>query len=214
MITNLWKTIDGFAHNVDSKFHEVRTPITTPICRFFIFLHMNHSHVTAIRFILLIAFLPLWINEHYYIAVLLLAINIILDIVDGDLARILSRDSDIRKFEDVMVDNTMVVVFPLALIWQGLIPGFLGAYYIFILTLSWWLSVIKRNEELQSNWLFRAQASSFLFITRFCIVTGLMFLYALFRVEVFSQAIITLSIILTISTVNDYCRIIRSRLRV
>ena len=214
MITNLWKIIDGYAKNVNNKFHEARKPITTPICRFFIFLHMNQSHVTGFRFILLVAFLPLWINAYYHIAVLLLAINIILDIVDGDLARILGRDSDIRKFEDVMVDNTMVVIFPLALIWQGLISGVLGAYYMFIATLSWWLSVIKRNEVLQSNWLFRAQASSFLFLTRFCIVTGLMFLYALFKVEVFSQAIITLSLILTICAVNDYYHIIRSRLRV
>ena len=211
MIKDLWKTVDKFASSIDSKFHENRKPITTPISRFFILLHMNQSHVTAIRFIMMIAFLPLWIYEHYQLAALLLAITILLDIVDGDLARILKTDSDLRKFEDVMADNIVVVIIPLALICQGLISGFLGAYYIFIVTLSWWLSAIKRNITTKSTGLFRAQASSFLFIIRFVVMPTLIFLYALFGVEVFSPTVITLSIILTLNTAKNYYHIIRSR---
>jgi len=212
MISNISKSIEKRASIINYYFHETRKPITAPISKFFIFLHINQSHVTAFRLVLLIAFLPLWINEHYNVAIMLLAINIILDIVDGDLARILKTDSDIRKFQDVMVDNIMVVILPLALIWQGLVSGFLGAYYIFIVMLSWWFSVIKRNHSSKSVWLFRAQASFFLFITRFCIVTILVFLYVLFNIEVFSEAIITLSIILTLNTAYNYSQIIRLRL--
>jgi phosphatidylglycerophosphate synthase len=211
VMTDFLKTVEGFANNIDYKFHEIRKPITTPICKFFIMLHMKESHITATRFIILIAFLSLWIHEHYYIAISLLAINIMLDVVDGDLARILNTDSDVRKFEDVMVDNIAVVVFPLALIWQGLISGFLGAYYIFMMTLSWWLSVIRRNSILRSKWLFRAQASPFLFIARFCIVTFLMFLYALFKLDAFSPVMIAVSTILTLGAGYDYWYIIRSK---
>ena len=214
MINKIWEINERFANNVDKKFHQFRRPVITPLCKFFIILHMNQSHVTAIRFIMLLAFLPIWISEHYGLASLLLAINIILDIADGDLARILKNDSDVRKFEDVMVDNIMVVILPLALIWQQLISGFLGSYYIFIVTLSWWLSVVNRNSVVRSKWLFRAQASPFLFITRFCVVTILIFLYGLFEIDIFTQAIIVLSIILTLNAVFDYYHIIRLKQKV
>jgi phosphatidylglycerophosphate synthase len=211
VINNISKAIERGASVVDYYFHESRKPITKLFSKIFISLHINQSHITAFRFVLLIAFLPLWIYEHYNVAITFLAINILLDIIDGDLARILNTDSDIRKFEDVMADNIMVVVLPLALIWQGLISGFLGGYYLFIVTLSWWLSVVKRNFVIKSNWLFRAQASFLLFVTRFCVVTLLMFIYVIFGVEIFSPAIITLSVILTLSSAYDYYQIIKAR---
>jgi phosphatidylglycerophosphate synthase len=211
MANNTWKTIEKIPGVVDYYFHRGRRPVTTSISKLLVFLHINPSHLTVFRFLLLVAFPPLWINNHYNIAVSFLAANILLDIVDGDLARILNTDSDKRKFEDVMVDNIMVIVLPLALIWQGIISGFLGGYYIFIATLSWWLSVVKRNLVSKSGWLFRAQASFLLFVARFCVITFLIFTYVLFGWDIFTATIITLSAILTLSSFYDYYRIVRVR---
>jgi phosphatidylglycerophosphate synthase len=214
LINNIREVIEKIPSILDYYFHTGRKPITSTLGKLFILLHISPSHLTAFRFVLLIAFLPLWIYEHYNIAVSLLAANILLDIVDGDLARMLNTDSDIRKFEDVMVDNIMVIVLPLALIWQGLISGFLGGYYLFIVTLSWWLSVVKRNLVLNSKWIFRAQASFLLFFTRFCVVTFLMFAYVAFGWDVFKPTIITLSVIMTLTSAYDYYYIARMKLKI
>lgn len=210
---NLYKNAGKLGNTIDKYFHQFREPVTIPTCKFLTLIHVKPSYITAIRLFILIAFLILWINELYQTAAILLAINILFDIIDGDLARFLKSDSDKRKFEDVTVDNVMVIILPLALIWQSTVSGFLGGYYIFIITLSWWLSVVRRNIGIQSEWLFKAQASSFLFTARFFIVTLLVFLYALFEVEIFSQTLIVLSVILTLNSVNDYLHIIKSTTR-
>ena len=209
--TRLWRVIEARSNAVDGAFHRLRQPVTRPVSRFFIKLHINQSVVTFLRFLMVIAFLPLWIYEHYYLAVLLLALNVFLDILDGDLARVLQQDSEIRKFEDVSVDNLVVVLLALALIGGGFVSGLVGAYYIFIATLSWWFSVVRRNQERRSAWLFHAQASSLLFLLRFCVVTILMFVYAFFQVDIFSFTLIVLSVILTLSALYDYWKITRAR---
>ncbi|HEY95745.1 MAG TPA: hypothetical protein G4O15_12500 [Dehalococcoidia bacterium] len=213
MMKRIYKEIGKIGINIDKYFHLFRQPITLPICRFLTLLHIKPSYITTTRIPILIGFVVLWVYEQYHIAVILLAINIFLDIIDGDLARFLDADSEVRKFKDVTVDNIMVVALPLALIWQGTVSGFIGGYYIFIVTLSWWLSVVRRNIDIQSDWLFKAQASSFLFTARFFIVTLLVFLYVLFEVDVFSLTLIVLSVILTLNSINNYRHIVKSKTR-
>ncbi len=100
-----------------------------------------------------------------------------------------------------------MVIYSLALIVKGLVSGVLGAYYVFALTASWWLSATRRRHLLKRN---RLQASSFLFFARFFILILLMFLYALFSIDVFEPAIVVLSVVLTISAAYDFFRIPRS----
>lgn len=212
MTNIIWRKLDKFGNTCYHTFRELRQPITGPICKFLIRLHINQSHVSLARIVILITFLPIWINQNYYTAILLLAAYFFLDLMDGDLARALKTESDLGKFEDVMSDNFMVVVFPLALIWQGLVPGFLGAYYIFVASLSWWLSVIRRNREVASDWLFRPEASGLLHFCRFWVITVLIVVYAFSRIDVFYITMLILSIVLTASVAYDYFQITKERL--
>jgi phosphatidylglycerophosphate synthase len=200
---NLNKLAIGI-ETLDRGFHEKREPVTTRISHVFISLGINDRHLTLARFLLALLFLPLWLSGFYQAAVTLLALNIILDVIDGDLARVLHTDSDVRKFLDVTVDNIVVILYPLALIWQGLISGFLGAYYIFVMTLSWWLSAIRRSTSVKSNWVFRAQATRLLFILRFVVLTVFMFVYAISGIDVFSSVVLFVSVCLTITSVYDF----------
>lgn len=135
--------------------------------------------------------------------------NYLLDILDGDLARMLGLDSDLGKFEDINSDNFAVVILMLALINKGLIMGLLGGYYIFAATLSWWLSVIRKIGSVRSDWLFKPEASATLHILRFWIVPILMIIYAFWRTDVFSVAISVVSVFLTIIMVCDYYQIVK-----
>jgi len=204
MISRLYGKAEAVANGIDTTLHRSRLPLTTLISKLFVKLHMNDRHVTAVRFVLVLAFLLFWMQEQYRIAALLLALNIVLDMVDGDFARLSNADSGLRSFVDVTVDNTEVVVYSLALIVKGLVSGVLGAYYVFVLTASWWLSATRRRHVLKWN---RLQASAFLFFTRFFVLIVLIFLYALFRVDVFEPAVIVVSIVLTLNAGYDFFRI-------
>jgi phosphatidylglycerophosphate synthase len=172
---------------------------------------INPSHVTGTRFFVLIAFFFLWINQEFIAAVMLLLLNWLLDGIDGDLARMKRVDSDLGKFEDVTADNFMVVILPLALTWQGLISGFTGAYYIFIVSLSWWFSVLRLNQKTKSTWIIKPQAAGLLHIPRFWTVTLLMFAYAFWHLDIFQEVIIILSVLLTYVVIQDYYQLIKRR---
>lgn len=143
---------------------------------------------------------------------IILAAYFFMDWIDGDLSRALKHDSDLGKFEDVTIDNLMVITFPFVLIWQKLIPGFLGALYIFLATQAWWFSVIRRNLAWKSDWLLRALAGSLLHILRYWVVTILIVLYAIWRLDWFTPVLWMLSIMMALHLAYDYYQIIKNRL--
>ena len=194
---------------IDFGYKRIHPHVTIPVCRVLNRFHVRPSYITIIRIGLLLGFFLGWINNHYILSVLLLVIYGFFDIIDGELARLIGTDSDLRKFQDLMADNLMVVILPLALILHEQVSGFFGAYYIFIATLSWWLSVLKLNDPKESNWIIRAQASTLLHLLRFWIIPISIFLYAFFRIEIFSEIMIILSTILTTNSLYDYCMLIR-----
>ena len=110
------------------SFKKKRLAATMPVCRLLSRLRVKPRHVTIFRGLLFVPFFFLWIYHYYPASITVLALSIILDAIDGDLSRMHQPDSDLGKFEDIMVDNVMVVVLPLALIYDGLVSGFLGAY--------------------------------------------------------------------------------------
>jgi phosphatidylglycerophosphate synthase len=213
IVLKIWGKVEAFGRWINTGFKQLRQPVTSPICSLLIKLGINQSHVSLFRVLLLLVFSLLWVNQEFPAAVITLALFFIVDWIDGDLSRALNHAGDLGKFEDVTIDNLMVVAFPLLLIYQKLIPGILGAIYVFLVTQSWWFSVIRRNAARQSNWLLRAQASSLLHILRFWVVTILMVQYAFWRLEWFTPVLFTLSILLALSLVFDYYQIIKNRLR-
>jgi phosphatidylglycerophosphate synthase len=207
-----WSRLEAFGRSNVSKYKKLRRPYTAPLCRLLIRFHINQSQVTLFRLLLLLGFAFLWIIQEYTGSLLILAVYFFLDGIDGDLARALKRDCDLGKFEDLTVDNLMVVTFPFILIWQELIPGFLGAVYIFLVTQSWWYSVIRRKEDWKSDWLFRPYAGPVLHVLRFWVVSILMILYAIWRLDWFTPAVIALSVLIALQTMYDYYQIIKHRL--
>jgi len=79
----------------------MRRPVTNGICDLLIRFHIKPWHVSLFRIVVLIGILPLWAFGYYFLALLALFINYLLDTLDGDLARILGSDSDLGKFEDI-----------------------------------------------------------------------------------------------------------------
>ncbi len=212
MALKIWDKFISFGTGFNICFKQWRRPFTTPICAFLIKMHINQTHVSLFRIPVLAVFILLWMDFNYTGALITLSAFFILDWIDGDLSRSLKHEGDLGKFEDLTVDNLMVVSFPFLLIWQNLVPGLLGALYIFLVTQSWWFSVIRRNSGWKSDWLFRSLASPFLHILRFWVVTILMILYALWRLDWFTTALWILSILMAFNVIWDYYQIIKNRL--
>lgn len=175
-------------------------------------MHINQKHMSLFIILVLAVFVFLCMDFNYTGALITLSAFLILDWIDGDLSRSLKHEGDLGKFEDLTVDNMMVVFFPFLLIWQNLVPGLSGALYIFLVTQSWWFSVIRRNSEWKSDWLFRSLASPLLHILRFWVVTILMIPYAIWRLDWFTTALWILSILMAFNITRDYYQIIKNRL--
>ncbi len=207
-----WAMIRGLAPYFANKFIIARRPLTSPICSLLIRLHFNQSHVSIFRFLIILVFGFLWIRQQFEWSIVALAAFYFMDWIDGDLSRALKHDNDLGKFEDVTIDNLLVVALPLVLIQQKMITGLLGAGYVFLITQSWWLAVIRRNLDKKSDWLLHAYAGPLQHLLRYWILPILMVLYAFRGIDWFTPVVATLCILLGAQLVYEYYQVIKNRL--
>ncbi len=205
------KITDNFYYQIYNFFRKIRKPFTIPLAKLLQRLNISANFISNFRLFLLLGFFFLWVYDYTYISLILLTINLILDAVDGDLARNNKKASDLGHFQDLIADNFMAIVIALALIWLNLLPKFLGPYYIFILGISWWLSVIKHNYGKKTDWLIHPEASGLTHMLRFWIPTSLVYFFILLNINIFYETILVIAIILTIVGINDYIQIIKKK---
>ncbi len=208
-----WAKFRGLAPNFANKFIIARRPLTSPICSLLIRLHLNQSQVSIFRFFIILVFGFLWIRQQFEWSILVLAAFYFMDWIDGDLSRALKHDNELGKFEDVTIDNLLVIALPLVLIQQKMMGGLLGAGYVFLLTQSWWLAVIRGNINKHSDWLLHAYAGPFQHLLRYWILPILMVLYAFQRIDWFTPVISTLCSLLGSQLIYEYYQLIKNRLQ-
>jgi phosphatidylglycerophosphate synthase len=191
------------------RFRSLREPVTEPICRLLARLHVTPAYLTAARALLLVAFFFVWTAGYYAASASLLTVSLLLDALDGDLARMLRTDSDLGGFQDQTVDTLMVVILAVSLARQGLVPGWLCACYVFVTTTSWWISVIRGTETKKTDWIFKPETTPVVHFSRLWVITSLIYAYAFLRVDVFSAAMAAVSAVLTVYTAWDFYSIAR-----
>jgi phosphatidylglycerophosphate synthase len=197
---------------IDSIIRKIRPSLTAPVCRFLIRLHINQSHLTLSRFALLIGFYFAFIDTLYGLALGLALTAWIIDCLDGDLSRMLGHATALGEFEDVMADNFACLIFPLALIQNHMLKGVLGGLFIFAAFTVFWIS--NRNQPKDADGpalVFRPQGDVFLSLARKAIWIA-MWIFLLFKINVFSPIFISGAIVLCLSAALNYFQIIRSRL--
>lgn len=117
-----------FWHKIYISSRHKRDAWLKPISCFLIKLKVTPNHVTGFRLIL--AFLmPVLLGWNYWLVVLLMVLNLVLDGVDGAIARIQDTSSKKGKAYDLIVDTSTLVFFVLGLIFWNLADGFLAAFY-------------------------------------------------------------------------------------
>lgn len=111
------------------KFRLQRDAFFRPLSNFLIKRRITPNQVTVFRLILaLIA--PVLLGWNYLAVLLLVIINLLLDGVDGSMARISGKSSVKGKVLDLLIDNTGIVLLIFGLIFWHLIDGFWAAIYL------------------------------------------------------------------------------------
>jgi len=206
-----WNKINS---STSAFFRQVRSPISKPICCLFIKLHINQSHVTLSRIVMLIGFYFAWAYDHRWLAFALMLTAWLLDCVDGDLSRMLDNENEVGKFEDAWADNFACLIFPLALIQSGQLIGILGALFIFGAFADYWLTGRPDKLDYQNaNLVFKPRGDLWLRLTR-KIIAILLYIFIFFKVDIFNYAYGVMTLGLCLAVAFNYLQIIRSRLKI
>ena len=185
----------------------IRNFVFNPIARFFSFFGITSNMLSFFGVIMLIFFI-FFIKKNILISLIFLLIGIIVDAVDGVLARYQKKSSDRGKFIDMVCDNLNFTLFVIGLVYAGLLNGLIGLICVYSMVLSKLFRIIVNSRFLESDWHFKAVAG---FLPNLCAVTSYLSLpiIVFFRQNYFDLLLIVFSFILIIDSFIFYCKIIK-----
>jgi len=112
------------------------------------------GHVTAASLVAGLAaaaLLPVWAPG----ALGLLVLHVLLDGIDGPLARAMGRDSNRGSFVDTTVDQVVVAAVALSAIHMGHATAWLGGVYVFVYTVVVFFAMWRAAMSAPYSWVIR-----------------------------------------------------------
>lgn len=138
----------------------IRTTFFRPINMLFTALGVKADMLSYFGVLVMAGFI-FALPDHLMLAFWLLFARMMIDIMDGPLARHQKSDSDRGKFVDVLMDNLSFALFIFGIVRAGLMAGLTGSIYLFVTELVVVLMIIIYNFRHKSEWFFYASAGSF-----------------------------------------------------
>jgi phosphatidylglycerophosphate synthase len=191
------KRLDQKLDNLNKFFREKRDAFLLPVIKILdrLGISANNLSITKIFFVCLYLLL---IESNFTLAVFLLIFGgVLLDFLDGPLARYTNTASDRGKFIDMFSDHLVYTLF----IW-GLMIVKIGSpltlsYNIIIITAFYLIIIINKNESKESNWLIKPVARANYYKSAFEIA---IILHIIFNMNefIFNQVIVIINILITI----------------
>jgi phosphatidylglycerophosphate synthase len=132
----------------------VRGVILGPMLRIMARLGLRPDHLTVLSLSAGLAFCPIYLYSIPW-ALAALALHVILDGLDGPLARHLDVASRSGSFTDSMADQTVIAASTLTLMYTGDAGAFSGALYIVAYTVVVLFAMARNVLEVPYSWLFR-----------------------------------------------------------
>ena len=118
-----------FWHETYLSFRHKRDVWFKPLSSLLLRWKISANQVTSFRLFLAVL-TPFLLGWNYWIVVVLMAFNLILDGIDGGMARMQLKSSIKGKVYDHVVDNVTFLLFVLGLIFWNIIDGFWAALYL------------------------------------------------------------------------------------
>ena len=112
------------------------------------------DHLTLVSFATGLLFCPLWFVSPAA-ALVALGLHVVLDGIDGPLARHLGTESARGSFTDTMADQAIVTASTVTLIAAGVIGPVVGSLYIYVYLLVVALAMVRNALHIPYSWLVR-----------------------------------------------------------
>lgn len=134
---------------------DLRGRFLEPALRPLAHLGLRANHVTLLSLVAGIAFCPALLMGYPLTALVLLAAHVILDGLDGPLARHRKEAGSRGSFTDTMADQTVVTLSTLALIHGGWVNAWAGGLYVFLYAIVVGFALVRNAMAAPYSWLFR-----------------------------------------------------------
>jgi phosphatidylglycerophosphate synthase len=192
-----WLEEDVYLH-----IRNIRDLVTYPVIRVLAALGVQPDTLTYTGILLMIGFIYFANHAPLYASICLVG-AIIMDSLDGALARHLHTQSDKGKFVDVFADNLNFTLFVVGLLYASLISGIAAVLFTYFMLVVRILLIIRKNLDKETDWFIRPMAGG---ITVLCIGTSY-FLFLIFTLT--GQSYLEISSlffasILIIKTIIEY----------
>lgn len=115
------------------------------------------SYTSIIVMLVFIYVIPQSLMQALYLVI----VYLVLDNLDGSLARHLHTASDRGKFTDILVDNVCFMLFLVGLVYANLLSGILGIIFSYVFLLLTTLLIFEKNLFQPTDWLIRPTAGAF-----------------------------------------------------
>jgi len=113
------------------------------------------GHVTLLSLICGLLFSPFFGEASYLTAFVFLLLHVLIDGIDGPLARYLGKAGDRGSFTDTAADQIVVTTTTISLILSGHLDAAAGGFYIFFYAAVVTFAFIRNALETPYSWLFR-----------------------------------------------------------
>lgn len=142
------------------RFSKLRTNMFQPLAKLLTKLHIGPDLLSYKGMLLMVLFI--FVASHSLVlGFWLIVCRMLIDTIDGPLARYQNTGSDRGKFIDVLMDQLGFAMFIFGIIKLGLISGLVGAVYLYFVALVTILMIIRNSFNRHSDWLFFASAGAF-----------------------------------------------------
>ena len=118
-------------------------------------LHVTPDHLTLLSLLAGLAFCPAFFLGMKPAAFVLLAAHVMLDGLDGPLARFTGKDSNQGSFADTVTDQLVVTFSTITLIHGGQVGVWPGSLYLFFYAIVVLFAMVRNAMAIPYSWLVR-----------------------------------------------------------
>jgi len=204
----MFKNYIDFEKNIYTKIAKARCILLRPLVKFLSLIKITPDQLSYTGVFLMIVFaiiLPFDIN----LSLGILIGAILLDNLDGPLARHQKIATDKGKFKDILCDNIVFTLFIVGLINAGYIAGLNGAVFIYIMAISKALRCVFYALRVKSDWYFKIFAGTspniFVVLSYFFFI-----ILVIVKANYLNQISVIASLALAIDSVYFYSKIIKT----
>ena len=134
---------------------ELRGRYLEPFLRWMTTWGLKANHVTLLSLIAGVAFCPVFLWGSKPVAFGLLLLHVVLDGLDGPLARFRGQASNRGSFTDTMADQVVVTVTAVTMISAGMASAWAGGMYVFLYAVVVAFAFVRNALAAPYSWLFR-----------------------------------------------------------